>query len=278
MHSVPVLVREAMNSNIEWEKWGERDPLYAVSSWKGKERGSPGAWTDDEFYELGRSDWQDFMRHWKAYGLRFGSVLEIGCGAGRITNQLASCFGSVTAVDVSQHQLDYARSRISASNVSFVKTDGNLLPGKDAGFDAIFSCHVFQHFESHKAAYSVFREAYRVLGAEGTFMIHLPLYDLPSSRAAGFLASVIALENRIIGMKARIDRRRLRKGQWKPLMRFLFFDRRQLVRELQQIGFSDIELSSFPMRSNQHFHEFIFATKHVANNGDSTGPSKVARF
>lgn len=43
-----------MKSNLEWEKWGERDPLFAVASWAGKERGGAQAWTDAEFYSMGR--------------------------------------------------------------------------------------------------------------------------------------------------------------------------------------------------------------------------------
>jgi hypothetical protein len=40
----------------------------------------------------GESDWQDFLRHWKQYGIDHWACLEIECGAGRITKQLATCF------------------------------------------------------------------------------------------------------------------------------------------------------------------------------------------
>jgi 2-polyprenyl-3-methyl-5-hydroxy-6-metoxy-1,4-benzoquinol methylase len=59
-------------------------------------------WTDKDFYQLGESDWKDFSRHWEMYGLSRESCLEIGCGAGRITMQLASYFKSVHAIDVSE--------------------------------------------------------------------------------------------------------------------------------------------------------------------------------
>ena len=67
---------------------GNAIPLFAVATWPGKERGGAAAWTDEEFYELGRSDWADFLKQWSHYGLNAGSCVEIGCGAGRITNQL----------------------------------------------------------------------------------------------------------------------------------------------------------------------------------------------
>jgi ubiquinone/menaquinone biosynthesis C-methylase UbiE len=250
-----------MKSNIEWEKWGESDPLYAVATWEGKERGSPNAWTDTEFYELGRSDWADFVKHWRFYGLKTGNCLEIGCGAGRITKQLVQHFDRVTGADISPHQLEYARSHIPSANLTLVKSEGVRLPVPDNAFDAVFSVQVFQHFESHNDAFLVFREIHRAMAEGGTLMIHLPFYELPSLKVAGVIDSIISLENRLYSFKAAIDRRQIRKGQWKPLMRFLSFNRRQVIHELREIGFSDVEFCMFPVRSNDAYHEFVVATK-----------------
>lgn len=155
-----------MKSNIEWEKWGERDPLYAVATWPGKERGSPSAWTDEEFYELGRLDWTDFLKHWQHYGLSAGTCIEIGRGAARITKQLGQYFQHVAALDISQHQLDYAREHISTANITFTLSDGTRLPIADGACDAAFSVHVFQHFESHDDAYAVFRDIHRAFESQ----------------------------------------------------------------------------------------------------------------
>jgi SAM-dependent methyltransferase len=257
-----------MKSNIEWQKWGEHDPLYAVATWEGKERGSKTAWTDSDFYELGRSDWADFVKHWQRYGLSAGDCLEIGCGAGRITRQLVQYFNHVTGVDVSQHQLDYARDRICASNVTFTISNGTHLPVGDQALDAVFSAHVFQHFESHSDAFAVFREIYRALIDGGTMMIHLPLFDFPHhSKAAKLIVPIISLEDRLIDFKAGIDRRKLRKGKWRPVMKYLRFERSQLIGELQNIGFSDIEFCMFALQSNHAYHEFLFAAKRAPRSG-----------
>ena len=250
-----------MKSNTEWEKWGERDPLYAVATWPGKERGGPNAWTDDEFYELGGSDWADFLNHWQHYGVSAGTCVEIGCGAGRITKQLSQHFHQVTALDVSQHQLDYARERISEPNVSFTLSDGTRLPVGDGSCDAVFSVHVFQHFESHEDAYEVFNDIHRALKPNGTLMIHLPLYELPDSKISVLFTPVISIAKRLSDLKAAINRRQLLKGNWKFVMRRLRFDRNQLLSQLQAMGFSGIEFRSFAVRSNQSSHEFVFATK-----------------
>ena len=250
-----------MKSNLEWEKWGERDPLFAVATWPGKERGGASAWTDEEFYELGRLDWADFFRQWNHYGLKAGSCVEIGCGAGRISNQLGRHFEQVTALDISPHQLDYARERVPAANIAFTLSDGTRLPLADAACDAAFSVHVFQHFETHADALAVFRDIHRVLKPGATLMIHLPLYDLPSARVARFFPPLIAFGKRMSDLKAAAKRRLLRAGKWKHLMRMLWFDRKFLLAELRAMGFAGIEFRMFAVASNGSYHEFVFATK-----------------
>jgi ubiquinone/menaquinone biosynthesis C-methylase UbiE len=250
-----------MKSNIEWKKWGERDPLFAVSTWRGKERGSADAWTDDQFYELGRSDWSDFAAHWEDYGLDRQHCVEIGCGAGRITKHLCNCFQRVTAVDVSQHQLDYAQSRLTAANVAFFLTDGLEIPLENGVCSAAFSTHVFQHFDSHAEAYEVFREIYRVLGIGGTMMIHLPVFQLPDMAIASLFRPMIALVKRIGDLRAALNRRLLLSGKWRFVMRRLRYERRYLIAALQKIGFAEIEFRAFALHSNNDYHEFVLATK-----------------
>ena len=92
-------------------------------------------------------------------------------------------------------------------------------------------------------------------------MIHLPLYDLPDTKISVLFPPLIAFAKRLSDLKAAVDRRYLRKGKWKPVMRRLRFDRQQLLNQLQDIGFSRIEFRMFPVQSNHSYHEFIFATK-----------------
>src|SRR5438094_7720902 len=42
-------------SNVEWQRWGEIDPLYGVAATTGRARSGPHPWTDEEFYERGRT-------------------------------------------------------------------------------------------------------------------------------------------------------------------------------------------------------------------------------
>lgn len=245
-----------MNSNKEWEKWGSIDPLWAVASWPGKEKEGENPWKDEEFYNLGASDWSDFWPHWKSYGCVPEQCLEIGCGAGRITKQLASCFSEVTAIDISQDQLNYARSRINASNVTFAKTDGINLPLSGRKVTAVFSVHVFQHFDSHQDAAAVFSSISRSLKSSGTLMIHLPLYSLPKIGLYRVANKLIHLTQWTGKKAAAVNRKR-----GKLIMRGLKFDEDWVDSNLLALGFSRIEFKKFRVKSNNDLHTFVLATK-----------------
>ena len=134
---------KSIESNKEWEKWGGIDPLYSVAGWEGREKHGENPWTDEDFYSLGQSDWDDFAEKWERYGVDNNSCLEIGCGAGRITLHLSKYFKSIYAIDVSKEMIDYARKRINNPRVHFYLTDGVTIPLSDNQVSAVFSTHVF---------------------------------------------------------------------------------------------------------------------------------------
>lgn len=78
------------------------------------------------------------------------SVLDIGCGPGTITVDLAARVapGSVTAVEPTDSALDLARAeaqRRSVSNISFVTSDVHSLDLPDDTFDVVHAHQVLQH-------------------------------------------------------------------------------------------------------------------------------------
>jgi len=247
-----------LKSNAEWRQWGKDDPLWGVAAWDGKQKDGASPWTDDEFYAVGESDWRDFLNHWQHYGVGSESCLEIGCGAGRLTKQLASHFEHVYAVDVSPEMIARARKAIECRSVEFSVIDGVHLPQRDGTVKAIFSAHVLQHLDNMEVGFTYFREFYRTLGAGGTIMVHLPLYQFPidtgvvgvlmSSPYAmrRFLSNVSAYVKRHLGVKT---------------MRYTRYPIDSLRDYLSNCGFKRIEFRIFPVNSNGGYHTFVFATK-----------------
>jgi len=234
------IMSKTPTSNIEWQAWGEKDPLYGVGSRPGKRKEDAQPWTDEELYKVGASDWNCFHPRWQQYGLMYDACAEIGCGVGRITRQLARQFRRVHAVDVSPGMIEYARKNIKAECVEFHLGNGAKIPLDDKSVTAVFSCHVFQHFDNLHVGRENFREIYRVLAAGGTAMIHLPVYSWPrpewAYNAFKWVYSAMA------SWKLGINRLLLRAGIFRPVMRTLFYPTDWIFRELAAIGFERVEI------------------------------------
>ena len=78
------------------------------------------------------------------------SVLDVGCGPGSITGDLATLVapGRVTAIDLFDGVLDAARSEAAQrnlANVTFVRADVHALDCPDDAFDVVHAHQVLQH-------------------------------------------------------------------------------------------------------------------------------------
>ncbi len=248
-----------LQSNNEWKAWGSHDPYWAVATWRDKQKDGGAPWTNEEFWALGRSDWQDFRRQWEQYGLNTQSCLEIGCGAGRLTRHLARAFDLVHAVDVSDEMIRCAETAVAENtNVKFFLIDGLHLPQADSSVKAIFSTHVLQHLDSVEVGLLYFREFFRVLEVGGTIMIHLPLYQFPSETGtSGILMRFLqAVSSHLSNVKAKIRRRLGIRG-----MRSTPYPILHLHQSLVDLGFVDVEFRNFSVRSNSTLHPFVLAKK-----------------
>jgi len=252
-----------LKTNSEWLEWGRRDPLFGVASWERKNADGAAPWTDAEFYALGASDWKDFDERWRKYGYTSGTFVEIGCGAGRITKQLASVFNHGHALDVSKDMIAYASKNVVTGNVAWHATEGLTIPLDDNSVDAAFSCHVLQHLPSTSAGSAYFHEIFRTLRPSGTLMIHLPIHTFPTALNGKFGWLCDSLYNSVqwaLDVKSGYQRLRMRLGG-KPPMRGISFDLGKLHQTLIAMGFERVEFATFPTASNGSLHTFVLATK-----------------
>jgi ubiquinone/menaquinone biosynthesis C-methylase UbiE len=99
------------------------------------------------------------------------TMLEIGCGVGRMTRMLARIFKHVVAVDVSAEMIEQAKANLrDYPNVTLVLGDGASLAAVPSNsIDFAFSFIVFQHIPSTEVIYSYCREVHRVLRAGSLF-------------------------------------------------------------------------------------------------------------
>ncbi len=122
-----------------------------------------------EFFRSGTAETDAYLR---LGGLSLGAdstVLEVGCGTGRMTQRLADLAGTVVATDVSIEMLDRARRNLAAKdNVRYLEVSGEgELPIESESVDAVFSYITMQHVPSARAQERYFAEALRVIRPGG---------------------------------------------------------------------------------------------------------------
>jgi cyclopropane fatty-acyl-phospholipid synthase-like methyltransferase len=148
---------------LDWDRRARENARFYVVT------GQP-EWSDEEFFRSGRETVEeeiltDMTNICQGKDPRQMRVLEIGCGAGRVTRALADLFGEVHGVDVSGEMVELARRAVADRPGAHVyKNNGmdlSVLP--DLEFDFAFSCIVFQHIPSLAIIESYVREVHRLL-------------------------------------------------------------------------------------------------------------------
>jgi len=127
-------------------------------------------WTDEEFFASGEqtvaeevlTDLGNICQGKATADMR---VLEIGCGAGRVTRALAKIFGEVHAVDVSGEMIRQATEALHAYRNAFVYQNNgkDLAVVPERQFDFAFSSIVFQHIPSREIIENYVKEVHRLL-------------------------------------------------------------------------------------------------------------------
>jgi 2-polyprenyl-6-hydroxyphenyl methylase / 3-demethylubiquinone-9 3-methyltransferase len=96
-------------------------------------------------------------------------VLDIGCGGGFLSNELAAHGHEVTGLDAARDALAVAAAHDWTASVSYIEGDALALPFRDASFDAVTAMDFLEHVENPAR---VVEEVARVLRPGGSFFFH----------------------------------------------------------------------------------------------------------
>ena len=130
-----------------------------------------------EHYKSSPEDYVIYLLHVATYRFaeqftRGKRVLDFGCGSGYGSAQIAQTAAHVTAVDVAEDAIAYARDQFRRDNLEFRAIDPSArLPFEDASFDTVLSFQVFEHV-SDTAHY--LSEIRRVLAPQGQLVLVTP--------------------------------------------------------------------------------------------------------
>jgi SAM-dependent methyltransferase len=163
----------------------------------------------EEWFRWGE-EWSMLLRSYGRLGSA-DSVLEIGCGLGRIAfplRYLLSKAGRYTGFDITAAKIDFLTRVFTPAHPNFafvladvynsyynptgaVRADAYRFPANDASFDLAFAASVFTHMVPENAAH-YFRETARVLKPGGRAVFSFFLLDYfrrEQVRPHGFSAS-----------------------------------------------------------------------------------------
>jgi ubiquinone/menaquinone biosynthesis C-methylase UbiE len=149
------------------------------------------------------------------------TILELGCGTGSFTGELARSGADVIAIDVSPELLEIARANSSAPNVRYEIQNAYALTYSDATFDSIVGSSILHHLEIEEAL----REIYRVSKPGGTIYFTEP----------NMLNPQIAIQKNVPWIKRRL-------GDSPDETAFFRWSLRRL---LTQTGYSDVQIDPF---------------------------------
>jgi ubiquinone/menaquinone biosynthesis C-methylase UbiE len=139
--------------------------------------------SEESFAEGGRVDFQRLSPWFN----EDATVLDLGCGIGRVARFVAPECSKLWAVDVSERMLEMAAVRLSAfKNVSFVHSQDVSIPEvPDASVDLAYSLLVLQHLE-REDAFLLLEELRRLIKPSGTVVL-----SYPNLLADGYLESFL---------------------------------------------------------------------------------------
>jgi ubiquinone/menaquinone biosynthesis C-methylase UbiE len=158
-----ILDRHLERMRRDWDERARKNARHFVDT-------SRADWSDEEFFASGEKAiaediLTDTINIYQGKDPRSMRILEIGCGAGRLTRALSGLFGEVHAVDVSGEMIERARAALAGRpNVRLYRNNGcdlTVLP--EMQFDFAYSAIVFQHISSRDIIENYVREVSRLL-------------------------------------------------------------------------------------------------------------------
>jgi len=188
--------RQLRRMKEDWDRRARENARYYVDTAREN-------WSDEEFFQSGEATAAeeidtDVINICQGKDPASMRVLEIGCGAGRVTRALAKRFGEVHGVDVSGEMIKLAKQALRERPNAFVyQNNGKDLSVVPAGdFDFAFSCIVFQHIPSREIILSYVREVHRLLRPGALFKFQVQGGELlkPTSKDDTWLGATYTVE------------------------------------------------------------------------------------
>lgn len=234
-----------MKTNNEWEKWGASDPYFGVLSNEKYRIKNLTNESKEEFFASGVSHVNfifDLINKYFLVNLKPKTILDFGCGVGRLAIPFADHAENVLGVDISPSMLDHAKRNAKKKlikNIDFVISD-DALSNISGSYSLIHSYIVFQHIPKKRGHLIILNLAEKV-EPEGFIAFHI-FTESTASLPTKFLVRLRYRLPPIQWLWNFVKKRPL----FEPPMQLNCYDSKYLSENLAAIGFSELRFIDVP--------------------------------
>lgn len=173
----------------DWDDRAQKNALFYIED-------SRTDWDAEAFFQSGEEDYAQFVvpvTEQVGFDPSGKTVIELGCGAGRMTRSFASRFNKVIGIDISEKMLNRGQQLLpETTNIEWLQGNGldlGNVPKESADF--AFSYLVMQHMPTKQVVSKYVSEILRVLRPGGVFLFQFNSLTAPSMNLKGRIAWAI---------------------------------------------------------------------------------------
>lgn len=179
-----------LTTDEAWEEWGKKDPYFGVITSPKFRRAEINNDAIREFFLSGSAHAEYVVKTIKKYldpNFSPVSIVDFGCGVGRVTIPLSKIADRIIGIDVSVSMLEEAKrncEKFGVTNVQLQVSDDQLT-GLTGEYDLIHSFIVFQHIQPQRGR-EIFRALVSRLRMGGVAALHFSYAKNYLDRGYGF--------------------------------------------------------------------------------------------
>jgi SAM-dependent methyltransferase len=227
-----------LSTDIAWEEWGRSEPYFGVITNPKFRRAGLTSEARNEFFESGRVHVEyvfEMIRKYINPAFKPASVVDFGCGVGRILVHFSPTSERVVGLDVSPSMLEEAKrncDKFGVGNVQLLLSDDQL-SALTGSYDLIHSFIVFQHIPPGRGR-EIFRQILPRISAGGVGALHFSYAKTCHAATHGVAPPAPPSVNRGVGASRAAGR--TRKPGTDPEMQMNPYHLNEILFVLQSAG------------------------------------------
>jgi len=237
---------------VQWERFGRQDPYYGVYSAEDYRRPNLDEAALERFFASGEAHVEqvlDSVRRHVAPDFAPASVLDHGCGVGRLLIPFAQRAERAVGVDISASMLEEARRNCDARGLGHVElVPAPAMAGLAAEFDLVHSFIVLQHIPAREGM-QVFDTLASLVRPGGVGVVHVPI------AARHWTASAHTWATRHVPYASNVANLVRRRPWGYPHMQMNVYRLNALVVRLQRQGYDTLHVQFDPAAGGRESYE-----------------------